>query len=824
MKRIALALVALAPLSLGVFAGIDSPLPSEIVRFGGPATAVADAHGWEMLADGMSNEVIQEVCVRCHSDDRMRGNLTLESFDADNPVANAEVAEKIIRKLRLGMMPPAGMSRPGGDTLIALAISLENQLDEAARRNPTPGQRTFQILNRAEYTRTIRDMLDLEVDADAYLPAETISESFDNIADVQMISATLMEGYLRAAAEISRLAVGDLEATSAEATYTVPKAADQTKRVDGAPFGTRGGISVVHVFPADGEYSFRIDFHPGPTGFLYGMTVPNELLEISINGERATIVEIDRWISESDPNGMVVETEPVHIRAGPQRVTAAFINRADGPVNDLLTHVDYTLADTQIGSAYGVTTLPHVRDLIIAGPAFVTGLSETPSRRKIFSCRPTSPDEEGPCAERIIRDLGLTAYRRPLTDDDVADLMFFYEDGAADGGFEIGIRTMLQAMLSSPHFVFRLEEAPADVGPGNTYRISDFDLASRLSYFLWATAPDGELIDAARRGVLSDDEVLVAQTLRMLDDPRSDALGGRFAAQWLRLQDLDKIRPDALQYPYFDQALVDAMHTETRMFFNSLVEEDRSVLELITADYTFVNESLARHYGFEGVSGDHFRRVQIPGDNRRGILGHGSVLTLTSHADRTSPVLRGKWVMEVLLGSPPPPPPPDVPDLEATDDADDGRLLTVRERMEMHRRSPACRSCHRVIDPIGLALENYDVTGRWRIKDEGSPVDPVGELYDGSPINGPQSLRTALLSRPEPMIRNFTGALMSYALGRRIEYYDMPTIRQIARDAEAQGNRMTAFVLGVVQSPAFRMSQVPVVADDEDDMMGGGGR
>ena len=809
MKRVAFAFALLVPAYMGLAANVRSPLPA-------PPTAIADAHGIEILASGVSNEVVQTVCVRCHNDERPRGNLSLENFDADDPASNPEIAEKIIRKLRLGMMPPAGIQRPGGDTLIALAISLEDQLDAAARANPTPGSRTFQILNRAEYTRTVRDMLDLEIDADAFLPAETISDNFDNIADVQMLSATLMEGYLRAASEISRLAVGDLEATSSETAYKVPKAMDQTKRVDGAPFGTRGGISVVHIFPADGQYRFKIDFHPGPTGFLYGMTVPSELLEVSINGERATVVRIDRWMSESDPNGMVVETEPVHVRAGPQRVTAAFVKTMDGPTDDLLTPVDYTLADTQIGSAYGITTMPHVRDFIIAGPDFVTGVSETPSRRKIFTCRPTSPAEEAPCAEKIIAALGAKAYRRPLSSDDVADIMMFFEEGSAEGGFEAGIRTALQAILASPHFVFRLEEAPARAGSGEAYRISDLDLASRLSYFLWATVPDDELIEIARSGDLSDDAVLVAQTARMLKDPRAEALGARFAAQWLRLQDLDKIRPDALQYPYFDQALVDAMHTETRMFFNSLVSEDRSVLELITADYTYVNEDLARHYGIPNVSGDHFRRVEIPDANRRGLLGHGSVLTLTSHADRTSPVLRGKWVMEVLLGSPPPPPPPDVPDLEATDDAEDGRLLTVRERMEMHRRSPACRSCHRVIDPIGLALENFDVTGRWRIKDEGSQVDPVGELYDGSEINGPKSLRDALLKRPEPMIQTFTEALMSYALGRRIEYYDMPTIRQIARDAEAQGNRMSAFVLGVVQSPAFRMSQVEAVTDEED--------
>jgi len=809
MKRVVFALVALVPLYLGITTSIRSPLA-------GPASAVADAHDPTQLADGVGNEVIHSVCTRCHSDERLRGNLSLEGFDADDPMSDPETAEKIIRKLQLGMMPPAGSRRPGGDTLIAIAAELEQKIDAAAAGHPRPGSRTFQILNRAEYTRTIREMLGLEIDADAFLPTETISENFDNIADVQTLDATRMEGYLRAASEISRLAVGDLEAGPTETTYKVPKSESQIERVEGAPFGTRGGMSVVHIFPADGEYYFKLDFHPGPTGFLYGMTVPNEHVEVSIDGERAVLVEIDRWMDESDPTGMVTTTEPVHVRAGPHRVTAAFVKTFDGPVNDLLTPVDYTLADTQIGSAYGVTTLPHLRDFVIAGPTVVTGLSDTPSRRKIFTCRPTAPDEETPCARKIISSLAAQAYRRPINANDVSDLMDFYAQGAAEGGFEIGVRTALQAILSSPHFVFRLEEVPEGVRPGEAYRISDMDLASRLSYFLWAEPPDAQLLELARSGDLSTPEVLVAQTLRMLDDPRAYTLGSRFASQWLRLQDLDKIRPDALDYPYFDQALVDAMHTETEMFFHTLVTEDRSFLEVLTADWTFVNERLAEHYGMEGVSGDYFRRVDIADPNRRGLLGQGSILTLTSHADRTSPVLRGKWVMEVLLGSPPPAPPPDVPPFEQTADAEEGRPLTVRERMEMHRRNPVCRSCHRVIDPIGLAFENFDVTGRWRIKDEGNPIDPVGELYDGTPITGPQSLRAALLSRPEPIIRTFVQALLSYALGRRIEYFDMPTVRQIAHDAEAQGNRMSAYILGVVQSPAFQMSQLEAATDEED--------
>ncbi|MEE8115618.1 MAG: DUF1592 domain-containing protein, partial [Gemmatimonadales bacterium] len=576
----------------------------------------------------------------------------------------------------------------------------------------------------------------------------------------------------------------------------------------GAPYGTRGGISVVHIFPADGNYVFRLELHPGPTGFLYGRTVPEpEQLEVSINGERVALVEIDRWMTQSDPTGMVIETEPIHVRAGPQRLTAAFIRAFEGPVDDLLTPVDYTLADTQIGDAYGVTTATHLRDLGIVGPYNVTGVSDTPSRRRIFSCRPTSRDDERPCAEEIVSRLGSRAYRRPLADDDLADLMRFYEAGAEDGGFELGIRTALHAILASPHFIFRLEKMPAGVSPGDVYRISDIDLASRLAFFLWATPPDAELITLARDGALSSPMVLEQQTRRMLGDPRSEALATRFASQWLRLQDLEKIRPDPLQYPYYDLALARAMDRETELFFHSFVLEDRGLLELITADYTFVNERLASHYGIPGITGNAFQRVTLVDENRRGLLGQGSILTLTSHANRTSAVLRGKWVMEVFLGSPPPPPPPDVPDLEATEGVADGRVLSVRERMEQHRSRPQCQSCHRMMDPIGLALENFDVTGRWRIKDNGVPVDPVGELFDGTPITSPRDLRQALLRYPEAFISNFTANLMAYALGRRVEYYDMPAVRAIAREAAVGGNRLSSLILGVVKSDAFQMSQ-----------------
>ena len=449
------------------------------------------------------------------------------------------------------------------------------------------------------------------------------------------------------------------------------------------------------------------------------------------------------------------------------------------------------------------------------GPFGVTGVSETPSRRTIFTCRPIAPEEELTCATSIIRRLATQAYRRPVNETDIDGLMQFYHQGAEHGGFEPGIRTALQALLASPHFVFRLEETPASTMPGSTYAIGDLALATRLSFFLWARAPDDELIDVASSGTLSDPDVLERQVGRMLADPRAEALSTRFFSQWLRLQDLEKLHPDAQLYPYYDARLAKAMERETQLLFDHMVREDKSLLELLTADYTFVNERLARHYEFDGVTGTQFRKVAYPDDTRRGLLGHGSILALTSHADRTSPVLRGKWVMEVLLGSPPPPPPPDIPDLEETEGVEDGRVLTTRERMERHRSNPACRSCHRMMDPIGLALDNFDVTGKWRIKENGTRLDTRGELYDGTPISTPGELRQALLNRPIPVVRTFTENLMAYALGRRVEYYDQPTIRAITRDAEANGYRMSSFILGVVSSDAFQMARAEETDETE---------
>jgi len=772
------------------------------------------ADGIAPLSHDEQNMSLGRFCFRCHNDTSLTGGMSLESFDASLAHEDAELAEKIIRKLRAHQMPPREAQQPDEDTRIRLILGLENTIDEATAGHINPGRRTFQRLNQAEYVAAVRELLGIEVDVDTFLPPDTISESFDNIADVQMPSATVMEGYLRAAGHVARVAVGDPHAGPDSTVYPVSRTQSQKEHVEGAPIGTRGGLAVDHVFPADGNYEFQILLHGEPTGALFGRPMRDEKIEVSIDGERAALIEIDRWMSESDPNGLTITTEPIHIRAGTRRVAVAFLVNAEGPEDDLITPIDNTLADTQIGVGYGVTTLPHLRDFAIVGPFEVTGISDNETRRRIFTCRPTAPEEEAPCARGIVTRLAEHAYRRPVSDADVEGLMAFYNQGAAFGGFEGGITTALQAMLASPHFVFRMEEIPDDVTPGSAYRITDVDLASRLSFFIWGTPPDEELIGLAARAELSDDDVFEAQVRRMLADPRSEALSTRFAALWLRLQDLQKVDPDALSYPYFDEILADAMYRETVLLFDSLVREDRSVLELLTADYTFANERLARHYGIPGVTGAEFRRVDYADDHRRGVLGHGSVLVMTSHGNRTSPVKRGLWVLEVLLGTPPPPPPPNVPDLEETGEAEGGRFKSVAEQMAEHRANPACSSCHNVMDPIGLALDNFDVTGAWRIKDRGVPVDPAGQMFDGTMIEGPADLRSALLGRADVIVTHFAENLMAYAAGRRTEYYDMPTIRGIVRGAAADDFRISSFVLGVAKSPAFRMAR----AETDDEM------
>ena len=555
--------------------------------------------------------------------------------------------------------------------------------------------------------------------------------------------------------------------------------------------------------PVDADYVIEVTF-------LGGNNSRQEDVDLSLNGQRIGLIRWeDSQAGAADGRGATpMKTEPIHIKAGQYTLSAAFVRRFEGPYEDMVRPHDWSYAGGGAGGA-GITTLPHVRDVIIRGPFRPTGISDTSSRRKIFTCRPTSAAEERPCARTIVAHLSMSAYRRPVTRAEVDTLLKFYDQGAAKGGFESGVRMALEAILASPHFIFRFEKQPATVKPGMIFRVSDHDLATRLSFFLWGMPPDVELINAATRGELATTAGLERHARRMLADPRAGALGTRFAAQWLRLQDVDKVHPDPNFYPNFEGQLNDLMKRETEMFFASLVRDDRSLLDLFRADYTFLNERLARHYGIDGVAGPHFRRVTYPDARRRGLFGQGSVLVQTSYANRTSPVLRGKWVMEVLLGTPPPPPPMDgsVPALEDTAEGKAGRPLTTRERMELHRTNPTCNSCHRFIDPIGLALDNFDVTGKWRARENGMPLDTRGTFYDGTEVSSPSELAAVLLKRPVPLARTFTENLMAYALGRRVESYDQPAVRAIARGAEANGYKLSSFILGVVKSDAFRLKR-----------------
>ena len=772
------------------------------------ARAASAAHATSIESPALTQVVVQ-YCQVCHNDALLTGNVSLQGFEVERAPEQAETAERMIRKLRAGMMPPPDMPRPGGDTLEVLVETLEQLVDEAAASRPNPGVRRFQRLSRAEYERVVHDMLDLEIDAGRWLPADVLLGSFDNLSAAQGLSTTLLASYMRAATEVSRLAMGNPDAVSVSSKYTNPIEVSQHAwdQLEGAPFGTRGGMVVTHDFPADGEYVFTVET-------LFGQGTGFEDLDISIDGEGVAVLAI----AHNGERGVPLRTDPIFVRTGQHRIAAAFVRRMDGPYDDRFSPFDWSFVggeDAQQWANYGITALPHLANLMITGPTTVTGVSDTPSRDRIFSCRPASEADERPCAESIVARLAQQAYRRPVTDEDLQGLMAFYDQGSEEEGFEIGLRTVLQALLASPSFVFRLEREPSGTGEGENYYLNDLDLASRLSFLLWASAPDQKLLDVAASGRLSDDAVLEAQVRRMLKDSRSEALGSRFAHQWLRLQDAAKNNPEPYLYPDFTGQLSDDLVRETELFFNHLVQEDRSLLEFFDADYTFLNERVARHYGIDGVTGDDFRLVEYPDDKRRGILGHSSVLLLTSMSARTSPVLRGKWVMEVLMGTPPPPPPPNIPAFDQTEGVADGRRLTTRERMERHRANPTCNACHRFMDPIGLALDNYDVTGRWRIRENMVALDTRGDFYDGTSITTPAELTQVILKRPIPLVRNFTAHLLAYAIGRRVEYFDQTAIRAIASDAESDGYRMSSFILGVVKSDPFRMRQAEATADAE---------
>jgi hypothetical protein len=772
-------------------AALADKLRETALRRSGPAAELSAAD---------LTQVVSTYCSVCHNPTLLFGNLTLTGFDVAQAAQNAPTSERMIRKLRAGMMPPPGAPRPGPDTLLALVETLETTIDRAARDNVDPGVHRFSRLSRAEYERVVEDLLDLKVDAGRWLPPDVLLGSFDNLAAAQALSTTLLGSYVRAATEISRLAVGNPNAPSTTTKYTPPIEVSQHAwdHLPGTPFGTRGGIVVTHDFPVDGEYVLEVET-------LFGKGTSGEDLDFSIDGVGVAQLALESNGDRSVP----IRTKPIAVKAGQHRIAVAFVKRIEGPYEDRLSPFNWSFVggeDSQAWANYGITALPHVSDLMVTGPFRATAVSETASRRKIFTCMPSgSSTDAHSCARSIITRIGTEAYRRPLPAEDIGELMAFYDRASGSGGFEVGVRTALQAILTSPDFLFRIEREPANAKPGENYELSDMDLASRLSFLLWATAPDAQLIDLAQRGRLSDEKILEQQVRRMLADPRSEALATRFAHQWLRLQDVRKTQPEPYFYPDFTRQLGDAMVRETELFFDHLVREDRSLLELYQADYTFLNERLANHYGFDGVTGDEFRLVKYPNDQRRGILGHGSVLLLTSMSARTSPVLRGKWVMEVLMGTPPPPPPPNVPAFDQTPPTVSGQRLTTRQRMERHRANPTCNACHRFMDPIGLALDNFDVVGRWRIRENMMPLDTRGDFYDGTPVSTPAQLSSAIMKRPIPLVRNFTSNLLGYAVGRPAEYFDQPTVRQIVKDAEKNGYRMSSFILGVVKSEPFRM-------------------
>ena len=832
MKRYIITIVASSILVLGTTAHISfaqraaPPKQQPVAPAPRQASAVANqAAGLMSLEE--QNALVREYCSGCHNDNVKSGGMTLTTLELAHLDRNPELAEKVIRKLKTGLMPPSTVTkRPDGETVKAFVTTLETQMDKLAALRPNPGSRPFQRLTRTEYTRSIHDLLGIDVDIESLLPPDSLSDGLDNIADSQAFSPTLMDGYIRAAAKISRDALGDPKADATSSVYKLPRTASQLRHVDGAPFGTRGGISIVYNFPADGDYSFRSLLHGTPTGQLFGW-IPEEQLEVSIDGDRVALLNIDLRMSETTATGLNLTTGRFPVKAGPHRVSAAFLEKHSELIDDDIAPIDHTLADTEIGDYREIVEYPHLREFEISGPFNVSGVSDSVSRRKVFICRPLSPADELPCATKIITEIARKAYRRPTSAEDLEGLMTFYQRGRKNADFESGVRMALQAILASPSLVFRIEPVPANVKPGQIYRVGDLELASRLSYFLWSTLPDDELVNLANQGRLRDPLVLEKQVRRMLNDPRSESLSTKFAGQWLHLPDLENFHPDSFFYPFYDYTLAVGMKREAELFFDSVVREDRDIIDLLTANYTFVNERVARHYGIPNVRGNQFRRVELTDDYRRGLLGKGAILALTSVAERTSPVLRGKWVMGVLLGVPPPPPPPSVPKLDETNPVSEGRSLTVRERMEQHRANPACNSCHQMIDPIGLALENFDVTGVWRTLDKtatvnsggirvaspGTLIDTTTKMFDGTPLNGPASLRQGILNHSDAFIQNLTQKLLEYAIGRRVEYFDMPLLRSITRDAAKKDNRFSALVLGIAKSAAFQMSKAEPATD-----------
>ncbi len=751
-------------------------------------------------------DAVKQYCIGCHNERLKTGGLVLAGLDAAHAEPNAEVWEKVIKKLRTNAMPPPGAAQPDDPTRQSLISSLQTQLDKAAVAHPNPGRPVLHRLNRAEYANAIRDLLALDVDAAALLPPDDSAYGFDNISDVLGVSPALQEQYLSAALKIGALAVGDPHITAGSETFRIRQDLSQNQHIEGLPLGTVGGSQFKYNFPLDGEYTLQAKLYRTNLDMVRGLETTHQA-EFSIDGKRVYLTtiggprDLKSLLENPTDTGNAVDARlrvRVPVKAGPHEVTAAFLEGPEMVVPDRLQPYLRSSVDN-----FDWAGLPHIQTLAITGPFDAKGPGDTPSRRRIFACH----TDTTACAKQILGALARRAYRQPVSDGDLRMLMTFYESGRAqsghgNGGFEAGIEEGLQRILASPKFVFRVERDPVDVRTP-VHRISDVELASRLSFFLWSSIPDDELLNTAIKGSLSNPAVLEAEVRRMLADPKAEALVSNFAGQWLHLRNVPNILPNSDLFPDFDDNLREGFRKETELFFESIMREDHNVVDLMTANYTFLNERLARHYGVPNIYGSRFRRVEITDDARRGLLGQGSILATTSHAERTSPVLRGKWVLENVVGAPVPPPPPDVPVLKPA--ADGEKPKTIREQMAEHRANPACATCHKVMDPIGFAMENFDAVGAWRTREPGGPIDASGNLADGTKIDGVVSLRNALVSHPEQFVDTLTEKLLTYALGRGLSYNDMPVVRGIVRDSAQQNYRFTSIVLGIVRSAPFQM-------------------
>ena len=794
------------------------PSSHETVRAPAPAQAAvpAPAHAAAQGAPDPATyrAVLDRYCVTCHNDRLRTGNLALDEVRVDRVGENAAVWEKVLQKLHTQAMPPPGRPRPDHATYDAFAGWLDAALDRAAAANPNPGRPTIHRLNRLEYASAIRDLLGLEIDSQALLPADDLAYGFDNNADILTVAPGLLERYMSAARKISRLAVGDPTIEADVVRYQLSSLLVQDDRMsEDLPFGSRGGTAVRHYFPLDGEYVLRIRLQRNGVGGVRDRREPQEI-DVRVDGVRIALRRIGEWSTDGetpDADSPDDDEDPLvvrfPVRAGTRVVSVAFSQRTSVTEGVRPDHLPVWTFST--GGAADKVALDSIQ---LEGPynpdTLGGGLAsdeETPSRRRIFVCRPASGQDETGCATEILTGLARRAFRRPVAPDDpdLEVLRGFFLDGRREGSFDAGIQRALESILVDPEFLFRLEFDPPHVAPATAYRLSDVELASRLSFFLWGSIPDDELLDVAAAGRLSDPVVLETQVRRLLADERSQVLVSSFATQWLHLRRMRSVTPDVNAFPAFDDNLREALVRETELFLDSQLRNDRSVVDLLTADYSFVNERLARHYGIPNVYGSRFRRVALPGNARRGLLGHGSILTVTSLSTRTSPVVRGKWVLENILGTPPPPPPPDVPELPER--ADDGSPTSMRERMEAHRANPVCASCHARMDPLGFALENFDAVGKWRAMDADTLIDASGRLPDGTMFDGLPELRDVLYARRGEFVATVTEKLLTYALGRGVEYYDRPAIRAIVREAASSDYRWSSLILGVARSLPFQM-------------------